>query len=77
MPRNGLTSAIFGVERFGASTAVMLVHSFSKDRAGFEDYSNFVSRDVEELRKIFLELLMAEYQKQVIFFKPVKHISER
>jgi len=35
-------SAAIEAERFGARTAVMLVHSFSPDQKGFEDYSAFL-----------------------------------
>lgn len=35
-------SAILEARRFGASHAVMLVHSFSQEMAHFDDYKNFV-----------------------------------
>jgi hypothetical protein len=38
-----VASALIEAERFGASTAIMLIHSFSKDRLWFDDYSNFAS----------------------------------
>ncbi|MGA2385260.1 MAG: hypothetical protein ABSG33_01860 [Candidatus Bathyarchaeia archaeon] len=36
-------SALIEAKRFGASTAVMLIHSFSKDSKWFGDYSKFVA----------------------------------
>jgi hypothetical protein len=36
-------SAVIEAKRFGASHAVMLVHSFSKSLEHFDDYSNFAS----------------------------------
>ena len=36
-------SAVIEAKRFNASTALMLVHSFSKTREWFDDYSNFAS----------------------------------
>ena len=36
-------SAVIEAKRFNASTALMLVHSFSPNREWFDDYSNFAS----------------------------------
>jgi len=35
-------SAVIEAERFGAKTAIMIVHSFSQINQGFEDYENFL-----------------------------------
>lgn len=35
-------SALLAADTFGASHAVMLVHSFSRQRTGFDDYSAFL-----------------------------------
>ena len=35
------TSALLGARRFNASTALLLVHSFSQEHDGFHDYSRF------------------------------------
>jgi len=34
-------AAVLEAERFGASAAIMLVHSFSPEQAGFQDYALF------------------------------------
>ena len=36
-------SAVIEAERFHAKSAIMLVHSFSQDNAGYEDYQAFLS----------------------------------
>ena len=36
-------SAIIEAKKFNATNAIMIVHSFSKEKIGFEDYSNFAS----------------------------------
>jgi hypothetical protein len=36
-------SALIEARRFGASTAVMLIHSFSENSEGFSDYAKFAA----------------------------------
>lgn len=36
-------SALIEADKFNATNALMLVHSFSRDKEGFDDYSKFVS----------------------------------
>ena len=42
-PTKLISEAIIEAKKFNATNAIMIVHSFSKEKIGFEDYSNFAS----------------------------------